>query len=126
MIKAGVIESFGEYFKEAKNKKAIIDFVKKQMGSDSPKTKKAAKLKQAAQTTAYCGFSTRVETMVAIEFAASCSPFMKSKASATTISSTSVMVRPMVPAPAQTCSMTMSLITCATSSKRSHTFSRWS
>ncbi len=34
-------------------------------------TRMATKLKKAAQTTAYCGFSTPVETMVAIEFAAS-------------------------------------------------------
>ena len=62
---------------------------------------------------------------VAMEFAASCRPFMKSKASATRISSTSVTERAMISA-RQTCSMTMSLITCATSSKRSQTFSRWS
>ncbi len=36
-----------------------------------PKTRKAMKLKKPAQTTAYCGFSTRVETMLAIELAAS-------------------------------------------------------
>src|SRR5216684_6186430 len=34
-----------------------------------PKNRKAMKLKNEAQATAYCGFSTRVETMVAIEFA---------------------------------------------------------
>src|SRR5262245_36611878 len=50
-----------------------------------PKNRKAMKLKNAAQPTANCGRSTRVETMVAIEFAASCRPFRKSKASATTI-----------------------------------------
>src|SRR5688572_24231661 len=49
----------------------------------APKTRKAAKLKNAAQATAHCGRRTRVETMVAIEFAASWKPFMKSKASAT-------------------------------------------
>ncbi len=43
------------------------------------------KLKNAAQKTAYCGLSTRVETMVAMEFAASCRPFRKSKNSATPI-----------------------------------------
>ena len=37
------------------------------------------KLKNAAQATAYCGRSTRVDTMVAIEFAASCRPLRKSK-----------------------------------------------
>ena len=36
-----------------------------------PKNKKAMKLKKAAQATAYCGRSTRVETMVAMELAAS-------------------------------------------------------
>ena len=44
------------------------------------------KLKNAAQATAYCGRSTRVETMVAIEFAASFMPLRKSNASATAIS----------------------------------------
>ena len=48
-----------------------------------PKNRKAMKLKKAAQTTAYCGRSTRVETMVAMELAASCRPLRKSKASAT-------------------------------------------
>ena len=36
-----------------------------------PNTTKAMKLKNAAQATAYCGRSTRVETTVATEFAAS-------------------------------------------------------
>src|SRR6476646_447418 len=48
-----------------------------------PKTAKAMKLKNAAQTTAWNGLSTLVETMVAIEFAASWKPLTKSKASAT-------------------------------------------
>ena len=43
------------------------------------------KLKKAAQNTAYCGRSTRVDTMVAIELAASCSPLRKSNSSATAI-----------------------------------------
>src|SRR4051812_40005711 len=47
--------------------------------------KKATKLKKAAQATASCGESTRVETTVAIELAASCRPLMKSKARATAI-----------------------------------------
>src|SRR5262245_43682760 len=46
-------------------------------------TKTAAKLKNAAHATAWCGFSTPVETMVAMELAASWKPLMKSKASAT-------------------------------------------
>ncbi len=48
-----------------------------------PKTKAATKLKKAAQKTAAKGDSTRVETTVAIEFAESCIPLMKSKTSAT-------------------------------------------
>ena len=55
----------------------------------SPKNRNAMKLKNAAQATAYCGRSTRVDTMVAIEFAASCRPLRKSKISATAISATS-------------------------------------
>lgn len=50
-----------------------------------PKNRKAMKLKNAAQATAMNGGSTRVATMVAIELAASCSPFRKSNASATKI-----------------------------------------
>ena len=50
-----------------------------------PKNRKAMKLKNAAQTTAYCGRSTRVETMVAMELAASCRPLRKSNSSATAI-----------------------------------------
>ena len=48
-----------------------------------PKVNAAAKLKNAAQKTARKGDSTRVETTVAIEFAESCIPLMKSKTSAT-------------------------------------------
>jgi hypothetical protein len=51
-----------------------------------PKNKNAMKLKNAAHATAYSGRKTRVETTVAIELAASCSPFRKSKMSATEIS----------------------------------------
>ena len=47
------------------------------------------KLKNAAQATAYCGRSTRVDTMVAIEFAASCRPLRKSKMSAIAINAIS-------------------------------------
>src|SRR5829696_2386496 len=46
------------------------------------KTKKAAKLKKAAQMTAMRGVSTRVETTVAIELAASWNPLVKSNTSA--------------------------------------------
>jgi hypothetical protein len=48
-----------------------------------PKTNAATKLKNAAQTTATSGERTRVETTVAIEFAESCIPLMKSNVSAT-------------------------------------------
>jgi hypothetical protein len=51
----------------------------------SPNTVNAMKLKNAAQTTAVCGRSTRVATTVAIELAASCNPFRKSNTSATAI-----------------------------------------
>ena len=49
-----------------------------------------ATLKNAAQSTACQGLSTPVETTVAMEFAASWKPFMKSNASASSTSSTSV------------------------------------
>src|SRR3977135_4128935 len=55
-----------------------------------PKTRRATKLKNAAQITAQCGLSTRVETTVAIELAASWKPFMKSKASASRIRNTTI------------------------------------
>src|SRR5574341_1714838 len=48
-----------------------------------PMTKAATKLKNAAQTTATRGESTRVETTVAMLLAASWKPLMKSKLSAT-------------------------------------------
>src|SRR6187402_3092667 len=51
------------------------------------KTKIATTLKKAAKMTACCGFSTPVETTVAIELAASWKPFMKSNATASTTSS---------------------------------------
>jgi hypothetical protein len=47
-----------------------------------PKNRKAMKLKKAAQMTANRGESTRVETTVAIEFAASLKPLRKSKSRA--------------------------------------------
>src|SRR5882762_5418028 len=46
------------------------------------KIRNATKLKIAAHRTAQPGFITRVETTVAIEFAASCMPLPKSNASA--------------------------------------------
>jgi hypothetical protein len=44
--------------------------------------RKATKLKNAAQMTACLGDKTLVETMVEIEFAASCIPLVKSKTKA--------------------------------------------
>ena len=93
----------------------------------SPNTRNATKLKKAAQNTASDGLRTRVETMVAIELAASCSPFRKSNARAVAISPTRRGVaRGAMPVDAQTCSMTMLFTRSATSSKRSSTFSRCS
>ena len=43
LVKAGAIEAFDEYFEEAKNKKKILEFVKKQLNCKSPKTRKKAK-----------------------------------------------------------------------------------
>jgi hypothetical protein len=43
LIKAGAIESFGEYFAESKDKERIIAFVRQQLDSESPKTRKIAK-----------------------------------------------------------------------------------
>ena len=51
----------------------------------NPKTRKATKLKIAAQITAHFGDSTLVDTTVAIELAASCRPFMTSNSNATAI-----------------------------------------
>ncbi len=68
----------------------------------SPNTAKATKLKNAAQNTAYCGRSTRVETIVAIELAASCNPLRKSNNSATAISPTRIG-RPSVASTARPC-----------------------
>ncbi|MGD8534221.1 MAG: hypothetical protein PVF66_00125 [Candidatus Aminicenantes bacterium] len=42
LIKAGAIVSFDEYFEEAKDQKKILEFVKKQLSSKSPKTAKKA------------------------------------------------------------------------------------
>jgi hypothetical protein len=42
LIKGYAIESFHEYFEEAKNKKGILEFAKKQLKSKSPKTKRTA------------------------------------------------------------------------------------
>src|SRR5689334_13571581 len=55
-----------------------------------PKTRNAMKLKNAAQATAQCGLMAPVETMVAIELAASWNPFRKSNASASRIRNTTI------------------------------------
>ena len=57
-----------------------------------PKTRKEMKLKKAAQTTAYCGRSTRVATTVAIELAESWKPFVKSNPSAKMMTATTPTV----------------------------------
>ena len=53
-------------------------------------TNAPAKFRTAAIATAARGVSARVETLVAIEFAVSWKPFVKSKKSATTTTATSV------------------------------------
>src|SRR5450631_4389548 len=68
----------------------------------SPNTMKATKLKNAAHSTAYCGRSTRVDTIVAIELAASCNPLRKSNSSATAINPTRIG-RPSVASTARPC-----------------------
>jgi hypothetical protein len=50
-----------------------------------PSTAKAAKLKKPAHSTAIFGVRTRVDTTVAMEFAASWKPLMKSKVRARTM-----------------------------------------
>src|ERR1700761_6566667 len=56
-----------------------------------PKNRKAMKLNTAAQNTATLGDRTRVETMVAMELAASCMPFRKSNSRATATRDHNVM-----------------------------------
>lgn len=43
LVKASIIDTFALYFAQAKNKKAILDFVESQLTSQSPKTRKKAK-----------------------------------------------------------------------------------
>ena len=43
LIKSYIIEAFGDYFDEAEDKKRILEFVKRQLKSESPKTRKKAK-----------------------------------------------------------------------------------
>ena len=42
LVKSDIIEAFGEYFKEAENKKQITEFVRRQLDCSSPKTRKTA------------------------------------------------------------------------------------
>ena len=42
LIKGYVIEAFDQYFEEAENQSEMIEFVKKQLNSNSPKTRKIA------------------------------------------------------------------------------------
>jgi len=43
LVKTSIIEAFEEYFDQTRNKKRIIEFVKKQLNCKSPKTRKTAK-----------------------------------------------------------------------------------
>jgi len=43
LIKASVIEAFDEHFEEAESKGKIREFVRGQLNSESPKTRKRAK-----------------------------------------------------------------------------------
>jgi len=43
LIKGYIVEAFGEYFEAAKNKKRMLEFVRAQLDSRSPRTKRKAK-----------------------------------------------------------------------------------
>lgn len=43
LIKSYAIEGFDEYFEEAEEKERITEFVRLQLNSESPRTRKAAK-----------------------------------------------------------------------------------
>jgi len=43
LVKASIIEAFQEYYEQSSSKKRIVDFVRKQLDCQSPKTIKAAK-----------------------------------------------------------------------------------
>jgi hypothetical protein len=43
LVKSDIIKAFDEYFEQAEDKNEIIEFVRKQLECDSPKTRKAAK-----------------------------------------------------------------------------------
>ena len=83
----------------------------------TPKKRNATKLKKAAHRTAHRGERTRVDTTVAIEFAASWKPLTKSKTSATRMMALRVNI-------VQACSRTTPSMMLATSSQRSVAFSK--
>jgi ABC-type phosphate/phosphonate transport system substrate-binding protein len=43
LVKAGAIDSFGEYFVESKDKEKIMGFVRQQLNGESPKARKIAR-----------------------------------------------------------------------------------
>jgi hypothetical protein len=43
LIKAGAIDSFGEYFEDSQDKESIMEFVRRQLDGESPKTREKAK-----------------------------------------------------------------------------------
>jgi hypothetical protein len=43
LVKAGAIDSFGEFFAESSDKEKIMEFVKQQLTGESPKTRKMAR-----------------------------------------------------------------------------------
>jgi hypothetical protein len=57
LVKASIIKAFEEYFDQARGKKRIVEFVKKQLDCESPETRKAAKefLKRLNQPAAKTG-----------------------------------------------------------------------
>ncbi|MFC1780832.1 hypothetical protein ACFLZ8_01030 [Planctomycetota bacterium] len=43
MVKASIIDAFGQYYQQTSNKKRILEFVERQLNCQSPKTRKKAK-----------------------------------------------------------------------------------
>jgi len=43
LLKGDAIEAFDQYFKEAENKKTILEFAREQLNCESPRTRKKAK-----------------------------------------------------------------------------------
>ena len=84
-----------------------------------PNPNAAMKLKNAAHATAWPGDSTRVDTTVAIEFAASWKPLMKSKHSASRISAITVSSVGSMQPVRYACLTRMPSIAVATSLQRS-------